>query len=82
MAFARDWDEIRTASRLFILNGVALLAVTIVFRDEFLPGRGTAAGFAVALAVMTGIMIGFHVLQDRRRPTDQLAPAALRGVER
>jgi hypothetical protein len=71
MAFAQDWDEIRAAARLFILNGIALLAVTVVFRDEFLPGRGTATAFAVALAVMTGIMIVFHVLQDRRRPTDQ-----------
>ena len=49
-----------------------LLVVTVLFRDEFLPGRGTATGFAVAVAVMTGIMAGFHVLQDRRRPTDQV----------
>jgi len=77
MAFAQDWDEIRTAARLFILNGVALLTVTVVFRDDLLPGRGTGAGFAVALAVMTGIMIGFHVLQDRHRPTGLPAPAEL-----
>ena len=51
MAFAQDWDEIRTAARLFILNGVALFVVTVLFRDEFLPGRGTATGFAVAVAV-------------------------------
>jgi low temperature requirement protein LtrA len=77
MAFAQDWDEIRTAARLFMLNGVALLVVTVVFRDEFLPGRGTAMGFAVAVAVMTGIMAAFHVLQDRRRPADQPAPGEL-----
>jgi low temperature requirement protein LtrA len=82
MAFAQDWDEIRTATRLFILNGVALLAVTVVFRDELIPGRGTGTGFAVALAVMTGIMIAFNVLQDRRRPIDQPAPAELTGVGR
>ena len=82
MAFAQDWDEIRTAARLFILNGVALLAVTVVFRDELLPGRGTATGFGVGLAVMTGIMIAFHVLQDRRRPIDQPAPAGLSDGER
>ena len=82
MAFAQDWDEIRTAARLFILNGVALLAVTVVFRDEFLPGRGTGTGFAVALAVMTGIMAAFHALQDRRRPTDQPARAELGDQER
>ena len=77
MAFAQDWDEIRTAARLFILNGVALLVVTVVFRDEFLPGRGTATGFAVALAVLTGVMVAFHVLQDRRRPTDPATAGAL-----
>jgi hypothetical protein len=82
MAFAQDWDEIRTAARLFILNGVALLAVTVIFRDEFLPGRGTAIGFVVALAVGTGVMAGFHVLQDRRRPTDQPAPGELAAEER
>ena len=82
MAFARDWDEIRTATRLFILNGAALLAVTVVFRDDLIPGRGTGMGFAVALAVMTGVMIGFHVLQEGRRPTDQPAPAELGGAGR
>jgi hypothetical protein len=66
----------------FILNGVALLAVTVVFRDEFLPGRGTATGFAVGLAVLTGIMTVVHVRQDRRRPTAQPAPAELRDRER
>lgn len=66
MAFARDWDEVRTAARLFVLNGLALIAVTVVFRDEFLPGRGTAIGFAGGLGVLTGLMIVFHVLQDRR----------------
>jgi hypothetical protein len=77
MAFAQDWDEIRTAARLFILNGVALLVVTVLGRDEFLPGRGTPTGFAVALAVGTGIMAAFHVLQDRRRPSDQPPPSEL-----
>jgi hypothetical protein len=73
MAFAQDWDEIRTAVRLFILNGVALLVVAVLARDEFLPGRGTATGFTVALAVGTGMMAVFHVLQDRRRPTGRPA---------
>ncbi|HEV8490226.1 MAG TPA: hypothetical protein VGQ58_10610 [Candidatus Limnocylindrales bacterium] len=77
MAFARDWDEIRTAAELFVLNGVALLLVTVGFRNEFLPGRGTAAGFAIGLAIMTVIMAAFHVAQDRRRPTDRPAPAGL-----
>ena len=54
--------------------GVSRALVSIVFRDEFLPGRGTATGFTVALAVGTVVMAAFHVLQERRRPKDQ--PAA------
>jgi uncharacterized membrane protein HdeD (DUF308 family) len=80
MALAQDWDEIRTAARLFILNGLALLVVTVLFRDEFLPGRGTPIAFAGALAVMTGVMAVFHVLQDRRRPADQPSPDELNDV--
>src|SRR6185503_20815604 len=82
MAFARDWDEIRRAAQLFILNGVALLVVTAVFRDEFLPGRGTPAGFAVGLAVMTIAMAVFFADQDRRRPSDQLMSAEVTDRER
>lgn len=67
MAFATDWDEIRSAARLFILNGVALIATVMAFRSEFLA-RGTAGGFAVGIAVMTILMTAFHVLQERRRP--------------
>jgi hypothetical protein len=67
MAFATDWDEIRTASGLFVLNGVALLATVVVFRDELLD-RGTTIGYAVALLVMTGAMGLFIALQERRRP--------------
>jgi hypothetical protein len=67
MAFATDWDEIRLPARLFILNGVALTAVAIVFRDEFLPGRGSAMGFTVAVATLTILMAAFHWLQERRR---------------
>ena len=68
MAFAQDWDEIRTAVRLFILNGVALLATAVIFRDEFLPGRGTAAGYAGWLLVVTALAGALYLLQERRRP--------------
>jgi hypothetical protein len=67
MAFATDWDEIRTAAALFMLTGVALLATAVVFRDDLLP-RGTAAGYVGALIVMTGLMALFFVLQERRKP--------------
>src|SRR6185295_597829 len=81
MAFAQDWHEIRTAARLFILNGVALLVVSVLGRDEFLPGRGTPIGFIGALVLGTGVMAAFHALQERRRPTDQQpAPGDLSGA--
>ena len=72
MAFAHDWDEIRTAVLLFILNGVALLATAVVFRSEFLP-RGTAAGYVIGLVGLTGIGIACFVLQERRSRASALA---------
>jgi hypothetical protein len=68
MAFATDWDEIRRASQLLILNGVALVVTVVVFRDEFIPGRSTLFGFGGALFVLTLAMIGLYVWQERRRP--------------
>ncbi len=38
MAFALDWDEIRRASQLFILNGVALLATASSSATTSCPG--------------------------------------------
>ncbi len=67
MAFARDWDEIRSAAALFVLNGVALLATLIVFRADFLA-RGTLVSYGGAVIALTVLMIGFFVLQERRRP--------------
>ncbi len=69
MAFVGDWDEIRAPAALFIINGLALLVTVPIFRDEFLKGRGTPMGYALALGLMTGLMIVFYVLQDRRRPS-------------
>jgi hypothetical protein len=68
MAFALDWDEIRRAVQLFILNGVALLATAVIFRDDFLPGRGTPYGYVGGLFVLTLVMAAFFVVQERRRP--------------
>ena len=69
MAFAQDWDEIRRAAQLFILNGVALLATAIIFRDEFIPGRNTIIGYGGAVTVLTALMVVGYVVQERRRPT-------------
>ena len=72
MAFATDWDEIRTAARLFVLLGIALTIVSVLFRDEFLPERGSAVAFTIVIAGLTILMAGFHWLQERRRPTPEL----------
>ena len=68
MAFARDWDEIRTAARLFIVNGVALLVTAALFYGE-LNGR-TVSSYIGGLIFLTVAMAAFHVLQERRRPAD------------
>jgi len=73
MAFATDWDEIRTATGLFVLNGAALLVTAVVFRNELL-NRGTTIGYVAALVIMTGAMILFFYIQERRRPA-ALQPA-------
>ena len=68
MAFALDWDEIRRGIQLFLVNGVALLVTVVVFRDGFLPDRGTPYGYIAALLGLTIVGAGFYVLQERRRP--------------
>jgi hypothetical protein len=67
MAFATDWDEIRSAAALMILNGAALIGTLVFFGSDLLP-RGTATGYSVAIVVLTAVMVGFFVLQERRRP--------------
>jgi hypothetical protein len=73
MAFAIDWDEIRTAAGLFLLNGLALIATAVVFGGELLP-RPTAGAYAGMLVLMTGAMAAFFVLQERRRPMAAAVP--------
>ena len=68
MAFALDWDEVRRAVQLFLLNGVALLATVVVFRDDFVPGKNLVIGYGGDLALMTGIMLALYLVQERRRP--------------
>jgi hypothetical protein len=66
MALAREWDEIRTGIRLFIVNGVALLVTVALFYGD-LTGL-TKGAYIGGLVVLTVGMIGFHVLQERLRP--------------
>jgi hypothetical protein len=69
MAFAADWDEIRLATRLQILNGVALTATIVVMFSSFhFSGPTSSAFYVVGVIGCTIVMIGFHALQERRRP--------------
>jgi hypothetical protein len=75
MAFATDWDEIRLAAGLFILNGIALVAVGILFQGEFLPDNPRSGAFVVGVGVMTLLMAGFSAYQELRRPARGGGPA-------
>lgn len=69
MARVQDWDEIRTAARLFVLNGVALLVALGLNGSGFRhDGLETPKAMLIGLGVMTLVMGLFHVLQERRRP--------------
>ena len=46
----------------------------LVFRDDFLPDRGTVQGYTGGLLVLTLVMTGLYLLQERSRPT--LAPTS------
>jgi hypothetical protein len=68
MAFAKDWDEIRLAARLNIVNGIALLATVGVFLGLFdFSGRRTTLSYIGGLIFLTAGMVLFYVLQERRR---------------
>jgi hypothetical protein len=69
MAFATDWDEIRTAALLFLLNAAALVITAVLFGDAFMPGRGTLYGYVGALLVFAAAMGAFILAQERRRPS-------------
>lgn len=68
MAFAEDWDEIRLPAVLFVINGGALLATILWFRDLFSTTHTTTASYQVGIAVLTGLMLLAIVWQERRRP--------------
>lgn len=66
MAFAHDWDEVRIAAGLGILNGVAVLAASIASLSLFDSPRGPS--FLAAVAILTAGMAFFHWRQERARP--------------
>lgn len=70
MAFARDWDEIRLAVRLNIVNGLALAATIVAFLPlfDFSTGSRTTTSYVAGVVALTAAMIAFHVVQERRRP--------------
>ena len=70
MAFASDWDEIRLAARLNIVNGLALAVTIVAFLPlfDFSTGTRTTTSYVGGVIVLTVGMAVFHVLQERRRP--------------
>jgi hypothetical protein len=67
MAFARDWDEIRAAAALFVLNGLALVGTFIVFGGELRDDTTTIRSYVVGVIALTAAMAAFYVVQERRR---------------
>lgn len=68
MAFVADWDEIKRAAELFILNAVVLFAIGFVSQGEMLP-RNTAGGYLLGLGLLGGGMILTYVRQEMARPS-------------
>jgi hypothetical protein len=70
LAFARDWDEIRLAVRLNIINGLALAGTIVAFLPllNFNTGTRTTSSYVAGVIVLTAAMIAFHIVQERRRP--------------
>ncbi len=67
MAFARDWDEIRPAAALFVLNGLALAVTFVVFGGALRDDTTTVRSYVGGVLALTAVMAGFALLQERRR---------------
>jgi hypothetical protein len=69
MARSRDWDEIRTPARLFVVNAVVLFVALAAngggFRNDEV---NTPEAMLGGLVLLGAGMAGFHWLQERRRP--------------
>ena len=76
MAFARDWTEIRLPSMLFVLNGSALIATFVFFQDEFRDIH-TVGAYEWGVIILTVLMTGFFIIQERR--IGQGVPASVAG---
>ncbi len=68
MARARDWDEIRTGARLFLLNAAVLLVALVANSSGFRTDLGTPDAMVRGLFGLILLMGFFHWLQERRRP--------------
>ncbi len=66
MAFAHDWDEIRVAAALGILNGLTLLVASLASLSLFDSPR--TGSYLAALVVLTAGMAIFYWRQERARP--------------
>jgi hypothetical protein len=72
MAFARDWDEIRPAAAMFVLNGVALAVTFVVFGGALRDDTTTVRSYVGGVLAMTAAMAGFYFIQERGRPRGAL----------
>jgi hypothetical protein len=86
IAFAADWDEVRTAMRLQILFSVSVLVSTLFFWGMYDWTRGTTRSTLIGLIL---IVLGSFLIywqQERRRPRPtgegtQTAQAPLTGQD-
>ena len=78
MAFASDWLEIRLPSALFVLNGAALIATIVFFRDDFRDIR-TVPPYHGGVIALTVLMIAFATVQERRMRARARATAGANG---
>lgn len=78
MAFARDWEEIRTATRLNILFGLALLVSFLVFLPQFDFTRPGTVWYAAFILLFTLALAVAYWRQQRAAVgvTDRLATSA------
>ena len=68
MAFASDWDEIRTAAQLNMLFGVVLILISVLSLPLFDLTRFASHYFIWAIVVLTLVMAYFYWRQERARP--------------
>lgn len=76
IAFAHDWDEVRTAGALAIVFGAAVCLTLFFFRSEFDFDRAPTMGYAGVAVLFTLGFAFFTWRQEARRPAARPAAVA------